>query len=151
MDEPSFKRFEQKILLSYIMDSLNTDIRTDENKNAFMDSTRQMMELKDTSFYLAAIEEKLFYKQPYISSDGSVKFYGQDLIHNMVQGLIVDKSSSDIFREFVLQKSLLTSQVVCLNRENYFERITDIRKKPILSQMVLEYMDKDAAQAAPNH
>ena len=84
IEEPSFKNFDQGLLISYIFDSVLSDLRTEKNQADLTFSINEIKSLKVTSSYFAAAEKRYFYQYPYISSTGEVKFYGQDSVYNLM-------------------------------------------------------------------
>ena len=104
MDEPAFKEFDNKLLTSYVLEGLVTDLRTDENKGDMIDSIKYLTTLEGTTTYFTAAMDKLYFEQPYIS-ENSVKLYGQESIYNFMQVLEVDQAAAPIFLEFILDKN----------------------------------------------
>ena len=86
MDEPSFKKFDSKILTQYVLDSLVADLRTDSNKAEMIDSIKYLTNLEVTSTYFASAMDKLYFEEPYIS-EGSTTLYGQQSVNDLFKAL----------------------------------------------------------------
>ena len=56
VDEPAFKKFDQDLLIRYLLDNLITEISTDKNnyKNDLNDQINNLLSLNFTSKFFAA-------------------------------------------------------------------------------------------------
>ena len=88
---------------------------------------------------------KLYASTIYIS-DGFQKSYGEESITDLFNQLIIDESSGPIFKELIQEKNGVTQEVECLRIEFLEGAVSELKEKPILNQMLIEYLDKDLAQ-----
>jgi hypothetical protein len=64
--DPTFKRMDEKLLSSYIMEDLIADLRQDKLKADIYDSYHYLVSLDVTSVYYKAAMDKLYFESPYI-------------------------------------------------------------------------------------
>ena len=62
LEEPAFKKFDEKMLTSYVLESLPPIFRTMYNRNILVNSVNYLMDLEVASTYIAAAEGKNFMK-----------------------------------------------------------------------------------------
>jgi hypothetical protein len=110
-----------------------------------------MTTLEVTSTYYKTAMIKLFYfDSPYIVDD-HVKLYGEESVFNFVKALVDEKAAAPMFKEFINEKNGIISQVECMRVEFIDTQVTELKKKPLPNQLILEYIDKDAAAATDLH
>ena len=98
--EPSFKRFDEKLLSAYVLENLTKDLREDQTRADIHDSYKQLVQLEVTSSYYKAAMDKLYFESPYIVQ-GHAKLYGEESIFNFVKALIDEKAAAPIFQELI--------------------------------------------------
>ena len=111
--EPTFKRMDEKLLSSYIMENLIGDLRQDQIKADIQDSYHYLVSLEVTSQYYKAAMDKLYFESPYIV-EGHQKLYGEESIFDFVRALIDEKAAAPIFKEFIQDKNGIIPEVECL-------------------------------------
>jgi hypothetical protein len=110
-----------------------------------------MTTLEVTSTYYKTAERKLFYfNSPYIAENHK-KLYGEESVFNFVKALVDKKAAAPMFKEFIQEKNGIVPEVECLRVEFLFDAVTELKEKPLLNQMLLEYIDKEEAAATPDH
>ena len=72
-------------------------------------------------------------------------------VKDLVETLEAKQISGPIFREFILQKNGMTPEVVCLRIEMIDDAVEEIEERSLTNQLLLEYIDKDAASETPEH
>ena len=85
--------------------------------------------------------EKLFHDGPYIG-DGYKKQYGEESVFDIVKTLVDEEAAGPVFREYIQEKNGITPEVECLRVEFLFDAVTELKNKPVLNQLVLEYNDQ---------
>ena len=109
-----------------------------------------MTTLEVTNTFYATAMEKLFHDGPYIA-DGYEKQYGEVSIFDFVKTLVDEEAAGPVFREYIQEKNGITPEVECLRVEYIFDAVTELKNKPVLNQLVLEYNDQEAALATAEH
>ena len=109
-----------------------------------------MLNLEVTSGYYTAAKDKLFFESPYIV-DGHKKLYGEESVFNLVKTLVDEKAAAPIFKEFIQEKNGVVLEVECLRTEYFLGAVSELKSKPVLNQLLNEYIDKETASAAPEH
>lgn len=72
-------------------------------------------------------------------------------IKELVEILEAKEISGPIFREFLHEKNGVTQEVSCLRIEHLDDAVDELTARHLPSQLLLEYVDKDAAAASPVH
>ena len=138
--EPGFKRMDEKLLSAYILDNLMSDLRQDEVKADIQDSYHYMVGLNVSSSYYKAAMDKLYFESPYIV-DGHEKLYGEESIFDFVKALIDVEAAAPMFQEFIKDKNGIIPEVECLRVEFFLDSVTSLKEKPLLNQLLNEYID----------
>jgi len=61
------------------------------------------------------------------------------------------QASGYMFQEFLNEKNGIIPEVECLRVEFIDGAVSELYKKPLANQMLLEYIDNEAASTAPEH
>ena len=125
--EPVFKRMDEKLLSSYIMENLIGDLRQDQIKADIQDSYHYLVSLEVTSTYFKAAMDKLFFESPYIL-EGHEKLYGEESIFDFVRALIDEEAAAPIFKEFIQDKNGIIPEVECLRVEFLEDAVTKLKE-----------------------
>ena len=125
--EPVFKRMDEKLLSSYIMENLIGDLRQDQIKADIQDSYHYLVSLEVTSTYFKAAMDKLFFESPYIV-EGHEKLYGEESIFDFVRALIDEEAAAPIFKEFIQDKNGIIPEVECLRVEFLEDAVTKLKE-----------------------
>ena len=140
--EPTFKRMDEKLLSAYIMEKLIGDLREDYIKADLQDSYHYMVGLEITSSYYKAAMDKLYFESPYIV-DGHEKLYGEESIFDFVKALIDVEAAAPMFQEFIKDKNGIIPEVECLRVQFILDGVTSLKEKPLLNQLLNEYIDSE--------
>ena len=138
--EPAFKRMDEKLLSAYIMEKLIGDLREDYIKADLQDSYHYMVGLEVTSSYYKAAMDKLYFESPYIV-DGHEKLYGEESTFDFVKALIEVEAAAPMFQEFIKDKNGIIPEVECLRVEFFLDSVISLKEKPLLNQLLNEYID----------
>ena len=131
-------------------DLLEDLTKDDENRLSLLTSYRYMTSLETTNTYFMAAMDQLYFESPYIV-DGHEKIYGEETPFNFIKGLVEVKAAGPAFKEFILEKNGIVPEVECLRVEFILNQVTNLKNKPLPNQLILEYIDNEAALAAPQH
>jgi hypothetical protein len=110
-----------------------------------------MTSLEVTSTYYKTAERKLFYFDSTYIAEGHKKLYGEESVFNIVKALVDKKAAAPMFKEFIQEKNGIIPEVECMRVEFLLDAVTELKEKPLLNQMLLEYVDKEEAAATPQH
>ena len=130
--DPTFKRMDEKLLTSYIMKDLITDLREDELKADIYDSYHYLVGLDVTSTYYKAAMDKLYFESPYIV-EGHKKLYGEESIFDFVRAMIEEKAAAPIFKELIQDKNGIIPEVECLRVQFLLDSVVSLKEKPLMN------------------
>jgi hypothetical protein len=92
----------------------------------------------------------LYFESPYIV-EGHEKLYGEQSIFNFIKQLVDNKAAAPVFREYIQEKNGIIPEVECLRVEFLEGAVTKLKEQSMLNQMLLEYLDVEAAALGPKH
>jgi hypothetical protein len=65
--------------------------------------------------------------------------------------LVDNEASGPIFKDFILEKNGITPEVECMRVEFIVTQVKELKKLPLPNQLILEYIDKEAAATTDMH